>query len=157
MQARAIVRCDLPSLIAYPTSETVAVASMLPVGIGIALYLSHQRRPVVPTGPSWEPTYPHGCTVGRRPEWGATEGGAMAYRSPLSRRTVLKLMSAGGLALYLELNLSACADPVSSSAPHPSPTKAQLVGTSPIDRSLGDMAPVRFFGDESERPHKILW
>lgn len=80
----------------------------------------------------------------------------MANGSLISRRTVLKLMGAGGLALYLEPTLSAFADDVSP-APRPSLTKAQLIGASPIDRSLGDVAPVQFFGDEPERPHKILW
>jgi phytoene dehydrogenase-like protein len=33
----------------------------------------------------------------------------------------------------------------------------QLAGVSPIDRSLGDVAPAQFFGDEPERPHRMLW
>jgi len=62
---------------------------------------------------------------------------------PLSRRTVLKLLGSGALTLYLRPSLGAWAAPAE-------PAQGGTLATmSPIDRSLGDVAPLRLFGDES--------
>ncbi len=70
----------------------------------------------------------------------------------ISRRTAIKLMGAGALALYLRPGLEVRA--ATSAKPAPGGT---LADWSPIDRSLGDLAPPRFFGDEPEQAHKLLW
>jgi hypothetical protein len=76
---------------------------------------------------------------------------------PISRRHVLRLIGAGGLALYLEPGRSMVVDAALPTAPPPTPPTAQLAGISPIDRGLGDVTPAKFFGDEPEYPHHILW
>lgn len=73
-------------------------------------------------------------------------------RRPMSRRTAIKLMGAGAMALYLRpgLDVHAAATPKTAAG-------GTLGEWSPIDRSLGDLAPPQFFGDEPEQAHKILW
>jgi hypothetical protein len=46
---------------------------------------------------------------------------------------------------------------MAASAPRLSLAQPHLAAASPIDRSLGDVAPAQFFGDEPERPHQMLW
>ncbi|MCB0309774.1 MAG: FAD-dependent oxidoreductase [Bdellovibrionales bacterium] len=68
-----------------------------------------------------------------------------------SRRQVLKLISAGGLTLFVE---SACAPLQSNRFRH----AAHFLDTSsPIDRSLPDVAAPEYSGDSFDRPHSILW
>ena len=81
----------------------------------------------------------------------------MANGGLVPRRHVVKLLGAGGLALYLGPRMSAFAHEASLSALRPVPINAPLADISPIDRSLGDVAPAKFFGDEPERPHHLLW
>ena len=65
----------------------------------------------------------------------------------LSRRSVLKLIGASGVFLYLTPSRHVWA----SSAKH------DLKNISPIDRSLPDKAAEIFFADDPQLAHKILW
>lgn len=66
----------------------------------------------------------------------------------LDRRTFLKAVGLGGTMLYLR-PLAYAAEPIK--------TGVALGQISPIDRLLADVAPRQFFGDDFERPHKVLW
>ena len=68
----------------------------------------------------------------------------MANGGFVPRRHVVKLLGAGGLALYLGPRMSAFAHEASLSARRPALSNALLADISPIDRSLGDMAPAKF-------------
>ena len=65
-------------------------------------------------------------------------------RAPLSRRTLLRLLGAGAVSLYLRR---------AHGAPATAPGDARA---SPIDRSLDETAPRAFSGDQPERPHRAL-
>lgn len=71
--------------------------------------------------------------------------------SPFSRREVLALAGSGAAALLL----TRCA----SLSPPPGQAAATQVSLpfGPIDRTLGDLAPAAFAGEEPEPAHGILW
>jgi len=71
------------------------------------------------------------------------------YKNGLTRRSFVKLSGAGALTLYLGNIPSAFAKPEDV---------INIKDISPIDRTLGDAAPAKFFADEDpERAHAVLW
>lgn len=71
--------------------------------------------------------------------------------SPFTRREVLALAGSGAATLLL----TRCAGPGSPTARTESPSLSLPFG--PIDRTLGDVAPAAFSGEEPEPAHRILW
>lgn len=67
-----------------------------------------------------------------------------------NRRQILKLISAGGVSLYL----APYAERAYAAA---SPMDTWLTAVSPIDRTLPDVARAVFYADDPERAHGILW
>lgn len=66
----------------------------------------------------------------------------------IDRRSFLKIFGAGGVVLYLR--------PADLFAADGDINKA-IAAFSPIDRSLPDVAPKKYFGDGPEKAHKVLW
>ncbi len=66
----------------------------------------------------------------------------------VDRRSFLKIVGAGGVVLYLQPTGAFAgatgADP-------------SIDRISPIDRSLPDVAPRQYFGDDPQKAHKVLW
>lgn len=71
--------------------------------------------------------------------------------TPLSRRDVLALAGSGAAALLLT-RCASLSPPARQAAP---PMRPLPFG--PIDRTLGDLAPAAFSGEEPEPAHSILW
>ncbi len=70
----------------------------------------------------------------------------------MTRRDVLKLISAGGTTLYLSPALPA------GDGPSTRPSRDNwLTVISPVDRTLPERAPAAYFADEPARAHSILW
>lgn len=71
-------------------------------------------------------------------------------RKALTRRTVAKLLGAGAATLLIER----CA-PIVRAREYDA--ASHVSDLSPIDRSLGDLAPRAFSGEQPERAHRALW
>ena len=68
----------------------------------------------------------------------------------VTRREALKILSIGGGVLYLQ----ACSAQKRVSGAVGESFDADI---GPVDRTMKDLAPPRFFGDDPTRAHKILW
>jgi protoporphyrinogen oxidase len=68
----------------------------------------------------------------------------------ITRRQAIKLISASGLALYLDFSLN-------NKYSFAKTGSVNLANISPIDRTLEEKAKPIFFADEPERAHNILW
>lgn len=69
--------------------------------------------------------------------------------SQMNRRTFLKYVGASGTVLYLA---------PFARANTPAPDLGQFLSRySPIDRTVADVAPRQYYGDDPDVPHRVLW
>ncbi len=68
----------------------------------------------------------------------------------MNRRHAIKILGSGGLALYL----NACS---STSGKTKNILQPAVMGISPIDRTIAEIAPRKYFADDPAIAHRILW
>ncbi len=71
-----------------------------------------------------------------------------------TRRQAVRVLLAGGAALYLQPWMVGCS---SSQLRNRSVVREKQRHFSPIDRTLADIAPRKFFADNPDRSHAVLW